>query len=582
MEISFLSESHIYLFLVQMFILLLATRGLGELFRKWSQPAMTAELLVGIVLGPTLLGRFLPGLHQMLFPHEVIQQTMLETVAWIGVLFMLLETGLEIDFSVAWRQRGSALTIAVSDIIIPMIVAFIPCLFLPNDYLAFADQRLIFALFMAAVMTISAMPVAARALHDLNLLKADVGFLIMSALAVNDIIGWVLFTIILSFFTQAELQVGSVVTIFTATIGFAVLALTAGRRLSSKSLDVLKRLNAPEPATSLTFACLLGLLFGAITQKLGVHAMFGFFIAGVVMGEAKSMSEDTRVVISQMVYAIFVPIFFASIGLKIDFAANFDLFLVAFVTVIGVAGRYLGAWIGIGLTRVPHANRHLISIAHIPGGMMEIVVALLAYESGLITAAVFVAIVFSAVVSSIIVGPWMRQAMRMRAAPHTAHYLKTEAVIPVMSAKTCQEAITELAAAAAFQVAPETRESLAEAALKRESEFGTAIGGGVAIPHVRSENARRPVLAFGRALEGLDWDAPDGRPVHLIFFLVTPSGIHDVHVQTLATIARAFQKAETRRLIEQADSKELFGVLYSILEKADEEKRAAKKKGRKT
>jgi Kef-type K+ transport system membrane component KefB len=581
MDIKFLSESHIFLFLVQVFILLLATRGLGELFRKWNQPALTAELLVGIVLGPTLLGRFLPGLHQMLFPHEAIQQTMLETVAWIGVLFMLLETGLEIDFSVAWRQRGSALTIAISDIIIPMIVAFVPCLFLPKDYLVFTDQRFIFALFMAAVMTISAMPVAARALHDLNLLKADVGFLIMSALAVNDIIGWVLFSIILSFFTQAELKVGSVATIFAATIGFAALALTAGRRLSSKSLDALKRLNAPEPATSLTFACLLGLLFGAITQKLGVHALFGFFIAGVVMGEAKSMSEDTRVVISQMVYAIFVPIFFASIGLKIDFAANFDLFLVGFVTMIGVAGRYLGAWVGIGLTRVPHANRHLISIAHIPGGMMEIVVALLAYESGLITAAVFVAIVFSAVVSSIIVGPWMRQAMRMRAAPRTSHYLKTEAVVPVMSAKTCQEAIKELAAPA-FQAAPETRESLAEAALKRESEFGTGIGGGVAIPHVRSEIARRPVLAFGRALEGLDWDAPDGRPVHLIFFLVTPAGIHDVHVQVLATIARALQKADNRRLIEQADSKELFEILHAILEKADEERKTAKKKVSKT
>lgn len=580
MDISFLKEEHIYLFLVQVFILLLATRGLGELFRKWNQPALTAELLVGIVLGPTILGRFMPGLHAAIFPADGVQQTMLETVAWIGVLFMLLETGLEIDFSVAWRQRGNALTISLADVIIPMVVAFVPCLFLPDRYLVFTDQRLIFALFMATVMTISAMPVAARALHDLNLLKADVGFLIMSALAVNDIIGWVLFTIVLSFFTQAELQFGTIMTVFAATIGFAALALTAGRRLSSKSLDLFKRLNAPEPATSLTFACLLGLLFGAITQKLGVHALFGFFIAGVVMGEAKSMSEDTRVVISQMVYAIFVPIFFANIGLKIDFAANFDLLLAGFMVIIGIAGRYLGAWVGIGLTNVPHANRHLISIAHIPGGMMEIVVALLAYESGLITGTVFVAVVFSAVVSSIIVGPWLRQAVRSRAVLRTAAYLKAESVIPAMSAQTRQQAITELAAKAAEQIGPETKESIAAAAMKRESEFGTGIGSGVAIPHVRIETVKHPVLVFGRAEADLDWDAPDGRPVHFIFFLVTPAGIHDVHVQVLASIARALQKESNRRQIEQSEDANLWRTVHTILEEADAERRAAQRRKR--
>lgn len=577
MEIDFLKESHIYLFLLQVFILLLATRGLGELFRKWNQPALTAELLIGIVLGPTILGRFLPGVHAAIFPADAVQHTMLETVAWIGVLFMLLETGLEIDFSVAWRQRGSAFTIALADIFIPMVVAFVPCLFLPDHYLVDADQRLIFALFMATVMTISAMPVAARALHDLNLLKADVGFLIMSALAVNDVIGWVFFTIVLSFFTRTSIELGSLATVFAATIGFAALALTFGRRLSWKTLELFKRANAPEPASSLTFAVLLGLLFGAITQKLGVHALFGFFIAGVVMGEAKNMSEDTRVVISQMVYALFVPIFFANIGLKIDFAANFDWGLAAFMILIGIAGRYMGAWIGIGLTNVPHANRHLISIAHIPGGMMEIVVALLAYESGVITGTVFVAIVSSAIVSSIVVGPWMRQAIRARAVVKTALYLRPESVIGDLAVWNRHEAIYKLAAKAADLIGPESQESIAQAALRREAEFGTGIGNGVAIPHVRLETAKRPVLVFGRTEADLDWDAPDGKPVHLIFFLVTPAGIHDVHVQVLATVARAIQTPENRRLIEQAQPQDLPQTLKTILEQADQERRKKRK-----
>ncbi|MCE5184919.1 MAG: cation:proton antiporter [Planctomycetaceae bacterium] len=573
MEISFLKEHHIFLFLVQVFILLLATRGLGELFRKWDQPPLTAELLVGIVLGPTILGRFLPGVQAAIFPPDEIQRAMLETVAWIGILFMLLETGLEIDFSVAWRQRGNALTISMSDVFIPMIIAFVPCLFLPSRYLMAEHQRLIFALFMATIMTISDMPLTARTLHDLNLLKADVGFLIMSALAVNDIVGWVLFTIILALFTQNDPQFGSMLLIFAATIGFAVLALTVGRSVSSKSLNRLKQINSPEPATSLTFAVLLGLLFGAITQRLGIHSLFGFFIAGVVMGEAKGMSEDTRVVISQMVYAIFVPLFFANIGLKIDFAANFNLFLAVFLTALGIFGRYIGAWVGIGLSTVPYANRHLISIAHTPGGMMAIVVALLAYESRIITGEVFVAVVLSSVVSSIAIGPWMRQAMRTRAALRTAIYLRPEAVLPAMSAQSRQDAIFELAAIAASQIGPETRQSIADAALKRESDFGTAIGNAIAIPHVRIETVKRPVLVFGRCEADLDWDAPDGRPVHMIFFLVTPAGIHDVHVQVLAAIARAFQKLENRRIIEQANADALYMVLRKLLAQADEDRR---------
>jgi Kef-type K+ transport system membrane component KefB len=114
---------------------------------------------------------------------------MLETVAWIGVLFLLLETGLEIDFSSAWRQRGKALTIALWDVIIPMMIAFIPCYFLPDAFLADPERRIIFALFMATIMTISDLPITARAMHDLKLSKTDLGFLIISALSVNDLIG---------------------------------------------------------------------------------------------------------------------------------------------------------------------------------------------------------------------------------------------------------------------------------------------------------------------------------------------------------------------------------------------------------
>ncbi|MGD9782189.1 MAG: cation:proton antiporter [Kiritimatiellia bacterium] len=563
----YLDESHIFLFLAQLFVILLCARGLGELFRRWKQPALTAELLVGIALGPTVLGRFFPAFHGSLFPADAIQQGMLETVAWLGVLFLLLDTGLEIDFSIAWRQRGSALAIALSDIAIPMVVAFVPVMFLPDRFLAHPEQRILFGLFMATVMTISAMPVAARGLHDLNLLKTDLGFLTMSALAVNDIIGWVLFAIILGLFLQTSIALAPILLVFAGTIGFSVLALTLGRPFSARIFDALKARQFPEPASSLTVTVLLGLLFGGITQKLGVHALFGFFLAGVVAGEAKSLSEDTRRVINQMVYALFVPLFFANIGLKIDFAANFHLGLVVLISAVGIAGRYLGAWFGVTIARVPRVNRDLISIAHTPGGMMEIVVALLALEAGLVTPPVFVAIVFSAVFSSVVMGPWMTRSLARRRAVSPLQFLDESAILAALpAAATRTDVLRRLSAKVAQRSDTPAEEPIARAVLDREREFGTGIGGGVAIPHVRLAALRDPVLAYAHSAEGLDWDAPDAEPVHHVFFLVSAAGAEDVHVQILAQIARAMAKPENRaRLAAAADAHEMFLSLQSAL-----------------
>ena len=562
----YLDEKHIFLFLAQLFVLLLCARGLGELFRRWKQPALTAELLVGIVLGPTLLGRFMPGLHAALFPPDALQQSMLETVAWLGVLFLLLDTGLEIDFSIAWRQRGSALAIALTDIVVPMVVAFVPVLFLPDVFLADPSRRLLFGLFMATVMTISAMPVAARCLHDLNLLKTDLGFLTMSALAVNDIIGWVLFAIILGLFTQTSFALGSILLVFAGTLGFSILALTLGRPFSARIFDAMKAREFPEPASSLTVTLLLGLLFGAITQKLGVHALFGFFLAGIVAGEAKSLSEDTRRVISQMVYSLFVPLFFANIGLKIDFAANFHLGLVVLICVVGIAGRYLGAWFGVTLARVPRVNRNLISIAHTPGGMMEIVVALLALEAGLITQAIFVAIVFSAVFSSVVMGPWMTRALARRRAVSPAQFLDERALVAQLPDDGRDEALRLLAAKVAQLASPVAAHRIEQLALAREKEFGTGIGHGVAIPHVRLDHLRNPILAYGHSPEGLDWDAPDAEPVHHVFFLASAAGAEDIHVQILAQIARAMAKSANRlRLSDAGNAQALYAALQTVL-----------------
>lgn len=413
---------------------------------------------------------------------------------------------------------------------------------------------------MATVMTISAMPITARALHDLKLSKSDLGFLIMSALSVNDIIGWLIFTIVLGIFTQTSFNLGGSLIIFFSTIAFTVFCLSWGRRFADYVISKINSNRLPEPSTSLTFICLLGFLCGAITQKFGIHALFGFFLAGIIAGEARALSERTRQIISQMVYALFVPIFFVNIGLKVDFYANFDLFLVSLLSVIGISARFIGAWFGVNLTKVDRTNRLAIAIAHIPGGVMEIVVALLALEYKLITEPVFVAIVFSAVISSVILGPWLSYAINKRKQIAILEFFSRATIIPELLVSGRDEAIKKLCEVVCVQEEMPDAGPLYSAVLNRENIMGTAVEDGIAVPHARISFVKKPVIAFGRSTSGIEWNAPDGSLSNFIFLILIPSD-NDVQVQVLSSIMKAFSDKEARSSLKQAnDSQEIWNL----------------------
>ncbi|TBR17961.1 hypothetical protein EPO66_01765 [bacterium] len=557
-----LSEHNILIFLIQIFLLLGLARILGEVFRIWKQPAITAEILAGVLLGPTIFGRFIPNLQLRIFPPDIMQQGMLETIGWLGLLFFLMEAGLKMDFSSAWRHRGKALVIAVTDIVVPMVIAFVCAYFLPEKYLVNPGQRTIFALFMATVLTISAMPITIRTLHDLSVAKTDIGFLIMSALSVNEIIGWMIFTLILGFIVQVNAAISSTIIIFVLAVLFMVFCLTTGRRFADFVISKIRSYNFPEPGSSLTFICLLGLFCGAVFQKMGISALLGFFISGVVAGEAKALPEKTRQVISQMVYAIFVPLFFARIGLEIDFFEHFDIFLVFFVVLIGISGKFLGAWLGVTFTNLPRVNRLSVAIAHTPGGSMEIVIAIIAFKYNLISLPMLVAIIIGGVISAIILGPWLKYSLRRRKTISVLEFFSHRDIVSDLKALDRDNAIRELCLAASEQGNLPLADILGEVVLKREETMGTAIEEGVAIPHARLSSLIRPVVVFGRSKNGIDWDSPDGKLSQFIFLILTPQEDDDIQVQILRIIARTMSDKKTREdIMAAAGKQEVWQVL---------------------
>ena len=549
--ILFMDEKHMIIFLLQVFLLLGLSRFGGMVLARFKLPALTAEIAVGVLLGPTILGRFNPTAYSVLFPEDIIQKAMFETVAWLGMFFFLMEAGLEIDFSSAWRQKSEAVTIAAMDIIVPMFFGFAFAWFLPSQYLVSPDHKIVFCLFIGTILTISAMPITLRALHDLSLTKTDLGFLIMSALSVNDIIGWLLFTVVFGFFIQAQANMLDLGIMIAEALIFIVFCFTWGRHWSNWIVNQIKKRHLPEPGSSLTFIFLLGLWCGAVAQRIGLHALFGFFLAGVMAGEAKALSEKTRQTISQMVYALFVPLFFAGIGLKMDFFKSFDPFLVAFIAVAGIGLRFFGAWLGCCLSHVPKANRTIIAIAHTPGGMMEIVMGLLALEYHLITPTVFTAVVFGALITAVVMGPWFSWAINRRKHISVLEFFSRQGIILPLKVASRDEAIDVLCAKAADQ-SHVNEELIRTMVLERENLIGTAMEDGVAIPHGRLEGLSKPLIIFGRSLTGIDWNSPDGKPSHFIFLILTPLADDALQVQILRAIAIVMQDADNAQAILKA------------------------------
>lgn len=410
----YLDESHILLFLIQVLVLLGCARTLSVICEELKIPALAGEILAGVVLGPTLLGRVAPSIQVWLFPAEQIQSTMLETVSWLGVFFLLLSSGFHVDVAHALKSGKAAMMIGIIGVIVPITVGYPVFSMLDSSYWGEAATAVSFPLFLAVACSITAISVVARALGDLDMNKTHEGSLALSSCAINDIFGWFLFTVVMSLVSAHTMSSVELVSTALSIVGFVVLSIVLGAKVLSWAQSHVENTSLAQPAATETLVVSAGLLCGAITQWLGIHAILGFFLAGTMAGSAKGVSEELRINLSDTFHAIFVPLFFATLGIKVDFIAGMHLWPTLIFCFVAVGGKFFGAWLGARLGGLTQQNSVLMGLIFIPGGAMEIVVATLALELHLIGQTIFVAIVFAALISSIIAGPLIGlQARRM-------------------------------------------------------------------------------------------------------------------------------------------------------------------------
>jgi Kef-type K+ transport system membrane component KefB len=411
----YLNETHILLFLLQVLVLLGVARTLSVICEAFKIPALVGEILAGILLGPTILGRVSPTVEAWLFPSDLIQWTMLETISWLGVFFLLLSSGFHVDIKKAVRSGRAAMLIGIVGVLVPIAIGFPVFSAFNSGYWGEKATALSFAMFLSVAGSITAISVVARILGDLNISKTPKGSLAISSCAVNDIFGWFLFSVVISIVTPHSMNLYEIIASVLGIIAFVFISVAYGAKLLSLALNFVKASALPQPAASQTLIASLGLLCGAITQWLGIHAILGFFLAGTIARSAEGVSDDLRKSVSDTLHAIFVPLFFATLGLKIDFLTGMLLWPTLIFSLGAIFGKFTGAWLGARLGKQSQQTSVLMGVIFIPGGAMEIVVATLALELQLIGQAIFVAIVFAALASSILVGPLIRiQKRRVR------------------------------------------------------------------------------------------------------------------------------------------------------------------------
>ncbi|MDH7514402.1 MAG: cation:proton antiporter [Bacteroidota bacterium] len=539
-----LSPQEVFRFLLALAVLLATARLFGEGVKRFNQPAVLGEILAGIVLGPTVLGEVAPKLQYGLFPLEGNLAVARDGLTTLAIVLFLLVAGMEVDLSTLWRQGRVALFVSLFGLLVPFSLAFSTAITFPSSigWEPGVDIT-IFGLFFASALSISALPVIAKTLLDMNLYRSDLGMTIIAAAIFNDLIGWVVIAVILGMMGTGVHGQGIGNVIFL-TLAFVAGVLTLGRWVIHRLLPILQA-HTSWPGGVLAFALSLALAGGAFTQWVGIHAIFGSFIIGVALGDSSHLRQQTRAIIDRFVSFIFAPLFFASIGLKVNFATNFDPFLTLVILAIAVVGKTGGSSLGARIAGLTWKEGLTIGSGMVSVGTMGIIVGLLALQYGIIHERMFVAIVIMAVVTSLLSGPAMTRILKPKKPKRFTDFLASRSFIPSLKANERKSCIGELVSALPLPQGFDPG-TVSEIVWEREQLMPTGLGMGLAVPHARLESLPAPLVAVGISRQGVDFDAPDGEPAFVVVLLLTPSDEDSTQLELLADIAHEFHDEDIR------------------------------------
>ncbi|MHB8816366.1 MAG: cation:proton antiporter domain-containing protein [Steroidobacteraceae bacterium] len=402
------------IFLSQIVVLLVVGRLLGELLLRWGQPPVMGQLLAGIVLGASVLGHIFPAAELALFPHAPPQRAMLDAVAQLGVLLVLLLTGMETDLSVMRRSGRAALNVSLAGIALPFLFGVLAIELLPAAMLVKPQERLLLALFVGTALAVSSVKIVAALVRELGFVRRTVGQIILAAAIIDDAIGWIFVSVLLGLAQHGSIDVGGVVRSVFGTLAFLAFSFTVGRRLV---FHVIRWTN-DHFVSELPVITVILVIMGAMalaTEAIGVQTVLGAFVAGVLIGESPILTRHIEEQLRGLIVALFMPVFFGLAGLATNVAALGNsnmLLLTAGLIVVASVGKFSGAFTGGRLAGLTGAESLAVGCGMNARGSTEVIIASIGLSMGLIDESFFTAIVVMALVTTLAMPPMLRWALR--------------------------------------------------------------------------------------------------------------------------------------------------------------------------
>jgi Kef-type K+ transport system membrane component KefB/nucleotide-binding universal stress UspA family protein len=406
-------EDRVTLFFTQIVLLIVVGRLLGEAMQRLGQPAVMGQLLGGIILGPSVFGAIWPTAQHAIYPIEASGRQMLSAVSELGILMLLLLTGMETDLALVKRVKRSAIFTSAGGIIIPFTLGYFLGELLPAALLPDPNRRLMTSLFLATALSISSVKIVAAVLREVDFLRRDLGQVILASSILDDTIGWIILAFIGGLAAHGAILIGPLLFSVCGTALFLLFCFTIGGQWVARLIRWTNDSFIMEmPVISVILVLMIALALA--TSFIGVQTVLGAFMAGIMIGQSPILTKHIEEQLRGLIVALFMPVFFGVAGLSVDLKVLFDPHLAeltGLVIVIASIGKLGGCFVGSFLSGLGPREALAVGFGMNARGSTEIILATIGLSLGVLNQQLFTVIVLMAVVTTLCMPPLLRWSL---------------------------------------------------------------------------------------------------------------------------------------------------------------------------
>ena len=389
--------------LIQVIAVLIMVRLFGYLFKYIGQPGVIGEIVAGIVLGPSVLGYFFPDAFHFLFPSESL--TNLELLSQVGLVLFMFVIGMELDFRVLKNKINETLVISHAGILVPFFLGVVASYWIYEEYASGHTPFIPFALFIGISMSITAFPVLARIIQERNMTKTPIGTLAIASAANDDVTAWCLLAVVIAI-AKAGTFASALYTIGLTAVYITVMFLVV--RPFLKKVGAVYANQEVINKSFVAFILPILIISSTVTEIIGIHALFGAFMAGVVMPSNLGFRKVMMDKVEDIALVFFLPLFFAFTGLRTEIGLinSPGLWGVCLLLVtVAVVGKLGGCAIASRLVGESWKDSLTVGTLMNTRGLMELVALNIGYEMGVLPPSIFVILVIMALVTTFMTTP---------------------------------------------------------------------------------------------------------------------------------------------------------------------------------